>query len=369
VAPFDDFRRLCRTAISEGVTPGLVALVAAGGRTLLQEAFGFRQIGPGAELPVTLETVYDLSSLTKALVTSVLAMQAVASGRLRLEDPAPGRAASDASVRLLLAHASGLPAHRRYFDDLGTDLARPASSPEQRARVVAMAAAEELVYPPGTRSIYSDVGFILLGDLLERLLGARLDVLAGEGILGPLGIDALGFLGTSGPSPTAFGGRPVAPTQLCPARGRLMVGEVDDLNAHVMGGVAGHAGLFGTAAAVGAVAHALCAAWRDAAPCGAHPIVPGPVLRAFWTPAGIPGSSWRLGWDGPAPAGSIAGDLISRAAVGHLGFTGCSLWIDPARETFVLVLSNRVYPTARDDPRFRALRRALNDAALTDAGY
>ena len=93
------------------------------------------------------------------------------------------------------------------------------------------------------------------------------------------------------------------------------------------------------------------------------------VLREFWQPAGIPGSTWRLGWDGPAPSGSLAGDRIARTAVGHLGFTGCSLWIDPERETFVVMLSNRVHPVAREDERFRQLRRAVNDAALAAAGY
>jgi CubicO group peptidase (beta-lactamase class C family) len=368
VATFATFRRVCHAAIADGATPGLVAVVAVGGRTLLLEAFGLRQIVP-AEAPATVETVYDLASLTKALVTSVLAMQAVASGRLRLDDPAPGQASGDATVRLMLAHAAGLPAHRRYFDELGADLTRPGATPELRERVVAMAAAETQIYPPGSRSLYSDVGFILLGDLLERALAGRLDALADEHIFRPLAIDELGFLGASGPTATAFGGRPVAPTERCPVRGRLLVGEVDDLNAHVMGGVAGHAGLFGTAAAVATLAHALCAAWRDAAPAGGSPIVAGPVLRAFWTAAGIPGSRWRLGWDGPSPSGSLAGDVISRDGVGHLGFTGCSLWIDPARETFVLLLSNRVHPPAHDDARFRTLRPALNDAALSDAGY
>jgi CubicO group peptidase (beta-lactamase class C family) len=226
-----------------------------------------------------------------------------------------------------------------------------------------MALGEPVVYPPGSRSLYSDVGFIQLGDLLERALGARLDALAAERIFAPLGIDALVFPGGS------LAGRPVAPTEDSAARGRLVVGEADDLNAHAMSGVAGHAGLFGTAAAVGTLASALCAAWRDAGPEGGAPIVPGPLLRLFWTVAGIPGSTWRLGWDGPSPHGSLAGERLSRAAVGHLAFTGCSLWIDPQRETFVLILSNRVHPQARDDPRFKALRPALNDAALEGAGY
>src|SRR5262249_13391210 len=93
------------------------------------------------------------------------------------------------------------------------------------------------------------------------------------------------------------------------------------------------------------------------------------VLHEFWRPAGIPGSTWRLGWDGPAPNNSLAGALLARTAVGHLGFTGCALWIDPLAATFIVTLSNRVHPTVRDDPRFSALRPAINDAALTDCGY
>jgi CubicO group peptidase (beta-lactamase class C family) len=326
----------------------LVVVVGAGGRNLLHDAFGHRQTEPSL-LPATPETVYDLASLTKALVTSLLAMRAVAAGRLRLSDPLLEEGGP--SIRQTLAHAGGFVAHRPFHE-------RVAGEPPERRRprVVALAGEEPRAYPPGTRSIYTDLGFILLGDRLERLLGARLDALAAP-VFASLGLGTLRF-GATGID------RPVAPTQRSAARG-LVVGEVDDLNAWAMEGVAGHAGLFGDAADVAALAHGLCAAWRDAAPA----LVPGPVLREFWTPAGIPGSTWRLGWDGPAPAGSLAGARISRAAVGHLAFTGCSMWIDPERETFVLVLSNRVHPEVKDDPRWKALRPALNDAALEGAGY
>jgi len=231
-----------------------------------------------------------------------------------------------------------------------------------RERVLALAAAEPLAYPPGTRSLYSDLGFMLLGDLVERGLGARLDALAERLLFAPLGLRATGFAGS-----TAFSG--LAPTERCPVRGRLLCGEVHDLNAYAMGGVAGHAGLFANAADLLALSSALCAAWRDAGPAGGAPLVPAKVLRLFWQPAGIPGSTWRLGWDGPAASGSLAGDRLSRQAVGHLGFTGCSLWIDPETETCIVVLTNFVHPTVRKDPRFRALRPALNDAALDAIGY
>jgi CubicO group peptidase (beta-lactamase class C family) len=350
-------RRLCAEAVAAGVTPGLVVVVGSAGRNIFYDAFGHRQTEP-TPLPATRETVYDLASLTKALVTTLLAMRAVASGRLGLDQPLlPAGPDREPTIRQTLAHAGGFVAHRPFHERAASEAG------SRRARIVELAAAEPRAYPPGTRSIYSDLGFILLGDRLERLLGARLDVLAAEQLFGPLALTSLRFAGSNDQ------GRPVAATQRCPVRGRVLVGEVDDLNAWAMEGVAGHAGLFGDAADVAALAHALCAAWRDAATAGGAPLVPGAVLRQFWTPAGIPGSTWRLGWDGPAPAGSLAGNVISRGAVGHLAFTGCSLWIDPERETFVVVLSNRVHPVPRDDARFRALRPALNDAALEGAGY
>jgi len=134
-----------------------------------------------------------------------------------------------------------------------------------------------------------------------------------------------------------------------------------------MGGIAGHAGLFSDATDLGILAGALCAAWKS--PTGSN-IASREVMRTFWAPAGIPGSTWRLGWDGPAPAGSQAGERMSRSAVGHLGFTGCSLWIDPARELWVVLLTNRVHPEVppASDDRFRRLRPRLHDAVLDAIG-
>jgi CubicO group peptidase (beta-lactamase class C family) len=377
---FNYLRTIAVKAVADGVVPGLAVLVGEGGETRFQEAFGQRQNeGLEGPAPATADTLWDLASLTKALVTSVLAMRAVERGALALDGALgselaaldPGAAAI--VPRQLLSHSAGFPAHRPLYAEVLGPGGDGAGRPEIRRAVIERAARTPLEYQPGTRSIYSDLGFILLGALIEARLGARLDQLAAGEIFGLVGARDLGFLpiGAEEDGDRAWAaGRPVAATERCPVRGRLLAGEVHDLNAYAMGGVAGHAGLFGTAAAVATVAHALCAAWRGGAPAdGGRPLVERDVLRAFWAPAGVPGSAWRLGWDGPSPHGSLAGDLIHRRAVGHLAFTGCSLWLDPERETFVLVLANRIHPVVREDPRFRELRRHLNDAALGDLGY
>jgi CubicO group peptidase (beta-lactamase class C family) len=364
-ADFTLVRALARRSVDDGVVPGLVLGIGQGGQVRFLDAFGHRQVVPEVE-GLTTDVVYDLASLTKAVVTSLLVMRGVGSGIWGLDDPLAKHlpflaARPEVTLRRTLAHAAGFAAHRPFFEQVIKDGAAPA---EARERIIALAAAEPLAYRPGTRSLYSDLGFILLGDLVERGLGGRLDMLAERFLFKPLGLHATGFSGSA-----ALSGRKIAPTERCPVRGRMLVGEVHDLNAFAMGGVAGHAGLFANAADLLVLASALCAAWRDAGPAGGAPLVPAEVLRLFWQPAGISGSTWRLGWDGPAATGSLAGDRLSRQAVGHLGFTGCSLWIDPVRETCVVLLTNFIHPTVHKDPRFRALRPALHDAALDAVGY
>lgn len=357
---------MCSAAVDEGVAPGLVVLVAASGQTLFHEAFGARQVHP-RRLPALPDTVYDVASLTKAVSTSVLAMQEVGAARLELDARAaalvpelggPGR--DEITVRQLLSHCSGLPAHRPFWK-------QAAESPAERLAIERLAAREPLEYPPGTRAVYSDLGFIVLGWLLERLTGARLDTLFRERVAAPLGLGATSFVNLADPDARArlLGDRSVAATQISVERHGLVLGEVDDPNAFAMGGIAGHAGLFSTAAELAVIAAALVAAWHG----GEAGLVTPEVIRQFWSPSGVPGSTWRLGWDGPAASGSQAGEHLSRAAVGHLAFTGCSLWIDPAREVVIVLLSNRVHPAIPTDDRFRRFRPALHDAVLDAVGY
>jgi CubicO group peptidase (beta-lactamase class C family) len=365
---------MCSAAVGDGVAPGLVVLVGVSGQTVYQEAFGARQVSP-RRLPALEDTVYDVASLTKAVATSVLAMQEVGAGRLALDSraaelvPELGGPQRDAiTVRQLLSHCSGLPAHRPFWK-------QAAEAPAERLAVERLAAREPLEVPPGTRAIYSDLGFIVLGWLLERLTGARLDALFRDRIGAPLGLGATTFVSLADPDARArlLADHTVAPTQISTDRHGLVLGEVDDANALAMGGIAGHAGLFSTASELGAIAAALVAAWRGMASAKGSAkdgglVVPD-VIREFWSPSGVPGSTWRLGWDGPAASGSQAGERLSRAAVGHLAFTGCSLWIDPARETWIVLLSNRVHPSIPTDDRFRRFRPALHDAALDAVGY
>ena len=363
-------RTILATAVQEGVVPGVVVLASAAGQIRLCEFAGSSEIQPSSRLTHR-HTVWDLASLTKPLVTSLLVMQAIAQGVLDLDEPigaAPAQAdpatANAMTVRLALAHAAGLAAHLPFWSDVLGPLGQGAGTPAARAAVVAAAGRTPLACPPGSRSIYSDLGFILLGDLLERRHGLRLDQLATARLGPPFGSAALHYRPVGVVNPSAD----IAVTDFSPIRQRLLQGEVHDPNALAMGGVAGHAGLFGDVEAVATVVHRLLAARRGTGlVAGEPPLVDAAVLRQFWTPAGVPGSTWRLGWDGPSASGSLAGDRITRQAVGHLAFTGCSLWIDPERESFVVMLSNRVNPAA--DARVARLRRACNDAALDAIGY
>jgi len=364
---FEPVHKLCTAATEDGTVPGMVLLVVESGTVVFHEAFGARQLVP-RKLPVLRDTLYDVASLTKAAVTSVLAMRELAAGRLALEARVvellpefEGDDRAQVTVRQLLSHSSGLPAHRPFWKQV-------AGAASERRAVSLLAAREPLEYAPGARAVYSDLGFIVLGWLLERLTGERLDAQARKQITGPLALEATTFMSLSDPDDRArvLGDRSIAATQLCPERHRVLIGEVDDLNAQAMGGVAGHAGLFSTAEELSRIAGALCRAWRGDADAT---LVERDVVRAFWTPSGVAGSTWRLGWDGPAAASSQAGTKFSRDGVGHLGFTGCSLWIDPARETWIVMLSNRVHPAVPKDDRFKHFRPLLHDAIADALGW
>lgn len=304
---------------------------------------------------------FDVASLTKVLCTTPLVYRLVSDGRLDLDAPVT-ELLPDGPVgvtpRHLLQHASGLPAWNRIYEAVEAS-GHPWGSDEARGLALELARTTPPEAAPGAQHRYSDLGFLTLGAVAEAAAGARLDRAWETAIRSPAGVDL------------RWGWPDAAATEDCPFRGRVVVGEVHDLNAAVMGGIAPHAGLFGSATAVAALTQWQLEAWQGAA----QRLDPA-VVRAGWADKG-PGSH-RLGWDGISPGGSSAGSLWPLDGVGHLGFTGCSVWVAPRQGVIVAFLSNRVHPSVEggsvpdalaDAPRstgryqaFRALRPALHTA-------
>ncbi len=345
---FERARAVLDQSRASRVFPAATAEVGTSEGPLWSTAVGQLTFDDSAE-PAGSTTVFDLASLTKVLSTATLAARLVEQRTLVLDEPIAERfPAWDGidraivTVRDLLEHSSGLPSHRRYFETLAG-----------RAAYESAICAEPLAYTPRLQSVYSDPGFILLGFLLEDVGGASLDRQFQEWRAWAVPGADIAFR-----PPSAWRTR-TAPTEDAPWRGGLLIGEVHDENAAALGGVAGHAGLFGTAAAVGA-----CARWWMRAIDGAVPELSDRTARTFARRSSIPGSSRALGWDTMLPTSSC-GTRLSPESIGHTGFTGTSLWIDPARDLYVVLLTNRVHPT-RAHEGIQEVRRAFHDAVVVD---
>lgn len=356
-----------RRAMSDAVGavfPGAVLRVAVDGREVLHEAFGRTGSLEGAA-DVTTETLWDVASLTKPLCVVSLAMKALDEGLIDLDEPITRRVPDLQdderrrwTPRMLLRHRSGLPDWRPYVDWLleRHPSALPGTGPAV-ARLRSWVVREPLLATPGVATVYSDLGYMLLGWWLEDVWQDGLDRAFATHVAGPLGLRTATYVPIVGwDARGALRHRStVAPTEQCTFRGRLVVGEVHDENAFALGGIAGHAGLFATARDVGVWADALLRSLEGRGPWSRG------TARAFLYPEPpLSDTTWRLGLDSPTPGASSAGTRVSRSAVGHLGFTGCSVWIDPPRRASVVLLSNRVHPT-RLNESIRQLRPHLHD--------
>jgi CubicO group peptidase (beta-lactamase class C family) len=302
-----------------------------------------------AAAPATLDTVFDLASLTKVLVTTTLLMQAVDEGTVRLEDTLGrwfeewrGKERSGVTVADLLEHAGGLTPHLPFFLDH-----------RGRAEFQHAICTLPLEYQRRSQSLYSDLGFILLAFLVADGAGssglpidAQFDQLASRLNLGDLCYRP----------PAAWHPR-TAPTEVDLWRGRLLQGEVHDENGWALGGVAGHTGLFGTAPAVGRFARAVLETLA-----GASRLARPATLARFLRHSTVPASSRALGWDTMLVTSSC-GHRFSSEAFGHTGFTGTSLWIDPSQDLYIVLLTNRVHPT-RDNDAILDVRPAVHDAVV-----
>jgi beta-glucosidase-like glycosyl hydrolase/CubicO group peptidase (beta-lactamase class C family) len=340
--------QLLEDFVQEKAFPGGVLAVGYHGTLAHLKTFG--RLTYEVDSPRAVEnTIYDLASLTKVVATTTMAMMLVDDGRLNLDKPVqdflprfqgPGK--EKVTVRQLLTHSSGID----WWAPLYKDLSGKKAYVEHIEQM-------DLVYEPGTKSLYSDLGLILLGEILERVAGQSLNVFTREQIFEPLGMKDTHFQ----PSEALL--ERIAPTEFDEWRGRLLHGEVHDENAHALGGVAPHAGLFSTAGDLARFVQTIL----NGGVFEHHRLISRPTIEHFVERAGVPDSSRALGWDTKSPEKSSAGSFFSPNSFGHTGFTGTSIWIDPDRELFVILLTNRVHPT-RENHLIRKVRPAVADAVV-----
>jgi len=294
---------------------------------------------------VTAETIFDLASVSKVVGTTAMAMLLYERGHLDLDVPVAGiipqfakgdLRRQDVTVRMLLAHSSGLPAYVRLYRDAHT-----------REQLLEAALAVPLEADPDTRAAYSDIGFIILGAALERIADEPLDRFCAREVFGPLGMHHTAYC------PPAQLRASIPPTQDDREfRGRIIQGEVQDENASVLGGVAGHAGVFSNAADLAVFAHCMLQ--------GGRPILRPDTVELFTRRHGA--SSRALGWDTPSTP-SQSGKYFSPRSFGHLGYTGTSLWIDPERRLAIVLLTNRTCPDTKSQ-LIKQVRPQFHDAVV-----
>jgi uncharacterized protein YbbC (DUF1343 family) len=341
---FDAIEGLVRDEIGLKHLPGAVVLIGVGDRPLYQKAIGNRALVPAVE-PMTMDTMFDLASLTKVVATTTSVMMLIEQGKLRLVDRVaafiPGferYGKENITIRHLMTHFSGLRPDVDLADDwVGTDAA------------IQRAIEEVPTSAPGSRFVYSDINFFLLGDIVRRVSGEPLDRFADEHIFKPLGMKDTTFN-----PPSSLTAR-IAPTESCTPFGwpcdgpgrKMLRGVVHDPTARRMNGVAGHAGLFSTAADLAIFCRMLL---NDGSYRGVRILAPLTVAKMTTPVPGIEDRNIRaLGWDYDSSYSGNRGELLPIGSFGHTGFTGTSLWIDPATRLFVVFLSNRVHPDGKGD--------------------
>ncbi|MGH7393265.1 MAG: serine hydrolase domain-containing protein, partial [Candidatus Rokuibacteriota bacterium] len=334
-----------RDAVVSGEVPGVVVLVGRGDEVLYHRAWGSRTLLP-EPAPMTEDTIFDIASLTKPLGTTLAVMALVERGAVRLDAPLgrylkefKGRAFEHVTVHRVLTHTAGFPALPAH----GTVTA----GFPRAARALASRA---LDYPPGTGFQYSDTGFILLGELVRRVSGQPLDRYLERIVFRPLGLHDTSFH-----PPDAVRAR-VAPTEF--ANGVLLQGRVHDPRARQLGGVAGHAGMFSTARDLSRI----CRMLLDGGTLGDRRILKAATVRLMWTPSAD--TEMRvLGWDVSSPYAQSMAPFFPADSVGHTGFTGTAVWLDPESRSYVIVLTNRVHPSGGGAAKIRELRARVAAAA------
>ena len=358
-------------AVTQGVFPGAVVLASRDEEIAYENAFGYRSLVP-EKTPLQPSTIFDLASLTKPLATTVAIMLLVAEKKIRLDDqvtrfiPTFGVFGKHLStIRQLLNHSSGLPAWKPYYEEIVKNEKAGrinfVGSRAAKSQVLEQVHREKPLHPSGTQSLYSDLGFMVLGEIVEALTGCNLDSFCQERIFRPLGLRSTAFvdlaqLKARRLEPVA---EVIAPTEDCPWRKRILCGEVHDDNAYAMGGVAGHAGLFSSARDVHLLVVRLNRCFR-----GKDNFLPRALVEEFLAKdRSVRDSTRALGWDTPSSDNSASGICFSPRSVGHLGFTGTSIWWDLEKNCHIILLTNRVHPSRKND-KIREFRPNIHDLIM-----
>lgn len=351
---------LLEKGITNGVYPGAVLLVAEKGRVIFFQGAGNLSIIP-CVMPMKKDTIFDLASLTKPLATALAMMKLVDDGRINPDQTLSSiiRTAEledkgSLTLRSILSHCAGFRDWMPFYTVLA------GCSADRRKQALRKKIIEEpLNYPQGTGCLYSDLGFMVLEWVVEDVTGGSLKDFVHKRFFAPMGLKRT-FLLTGEPP---FKKEEFAATEECPWRKRVIQGEVHDENAFALGGYSGHAGLFGTAWEVYLIADMLKEHYhgkrRDY-------FSPGIIKDFFNKQETVKGCTWALGWDTPSPENSSAGRYISPNSVGHLGFSGTSLWMDLDRDMIVVFLSNRIHPS-RSNLKIKAFRPVLHNLIFREA--
>ena len=353
--------RFLENGMGEDAFPGAVLLVARGDEIVFREAVGYRSVYPERDI-MKLGTIFDLASLTKPLATTLALMKLVESKKIDLDEPIATifskplpEDKTTMTTRLLLSHSAGFNDWKPFYLELVNH-----DPPKRKAILRDRILHDPLAYMPGDKVLYSDLGFMMLEWIIEESSGMTIPRYLERNFFGPMSLKRTFFI--EGNHKSQVPKQSFASTENCPWRNKVIQGEVHDENAYALGGYSGHAGLFGTVDEVYQIMNLLREHYFGKRQ---DYLSPKNVGDFFIRQNRVKGSTWALGWDTPSPEGSSSGRYFSKNSVGHLGFTGTSIWMDLEKDAIVILLTNRIHPTRKNE-KIRAFRPKLHDLIMEE---